>query len=92
MNPTKTARGSQLECKFEWLNLADSNVNTIPAVRSYRRIFFYYFAMIWIRLHILPEYLCFHIPLACGTTFLTLYRIFDLVLAQKEDCYFMSYQ
>lgn len=48
--------------------------------------------MIWIQLHILPEYLCLPAPLAGGTIFITFYRMFDLGLAQKEDCYFISYQ
>lgn len=50
----------------------DSNVSTNPAVRGYRRVFFYSFVMIWIRLHILPEYVCLPTPLAHGTVFTTL--------------------
>lgn len=48
--------------------------------------------MIWIGLHILPEYLCLPAPLDRGTVFIRPYRTFELVLAQKEDWHFISYQ
>lgn len=45
----------------------DANGNTVSAVRSYRRLFFYYLIMIGIQLHVLSEDLCLPTPLFHGT-------------------------
>jgi len=48
--------------------------------------------MIELQFHILSEDFCFPHPHPMAQHFITLYRMFDLVLAQKEDCHLMSNQ
>lgn len=45
----------------------DAKGNTVSPVRSYRRLFFYYFITIGIRLHVLSEDFSLPTPLLHGT-------------------------